>query len=297
MWHRSRSLRHMLPPSLRLLVRHRARSVPLQLRRLKSTDTRPDNFTDFLGWTRKNRGKHRAEPSRPRPGDARGGKSLKRRDVKTDIKKPEWFNTAFVKPPKAKTRERRILETVQATVRKKRPSTPGANDINSWRPEDWKTDGWGLDSESRVLNLSTIEWTYPDTPGQGSSPHPQIEILWLRSRSLGVRNRHLKGQNGCPVTKRKKVTWIIPAGLKVCSFPWGFPCYKVHLFLRTRCACTLTVPIDVAPLTEHRPIATLAHKLDRVLFKWAQPLSHRPVVSFNIQSRCPLATRAEVWSL
>ena len=29
----------------------------------------------------------------------------------------------------------------------------------------------------------------------------------------------------------------------------------------------LIFPVDVAPLTKHRPIATLAHKLDRVLFK------------------------------
>jgi hypothetical protein len=44
----------------------------------------------------------------------------------------------------------------------------------------------------------------------------------------------------------------------------------------------LTALVDVVPLTEHRPVATLAHKLDRVLFKCVLiyprtvPLSHPP---------------------
>lgn len=57
------------------------------------------------------------------------------------------------------------------------------------------------------------------------------------------------------------------------------------------------VSTDVAPLTEQRPIATLAHKLDRVLFKCVRPDLVRPIASPNLQSRRPLVTRAQVWSL
>ena len=41
------------------------------------------------------------------------------------------------------------------------------------------------------------------------------------------------------------------------------------------------VPVDVTSLTEHRPIATLAHKLDRVLFKSVNPFPYCLAVSFD----------------
>ena len=65
----------------------------------------------------------------------------------------------------------------------------------------------------------------------------------------------------------------IPAGSKGCSLQWDFLCYRARPFRCTQRAYLLTVPTDVAPLKEHRPIAALSHKLDRVLFKSAKPLS------------------------
>ena len=58
----------------------------------------------------------------------------------------------------------------------------------------------------------------------------------------------------------------ILASSKEYSDPWAPLYYKARLLCIWR-SHTLTALVDVVPLTEHRPIATLAHKLDRVLFK------------------------------
>ena len=70
------------------------------------------------------------------------------------------------------------------------------------------------------------------------------------------------------------MTWNISAGSKVYSLHWVLLCYKAGLISCAQLTYPLTAPIDVAPLTEHRPIATLAHKLDRVLFKSVDPIPY-----------------------
>ena len=65
--------------------------------------------------------------------------------------------------------------------------------------------------------------------------------------------------------------------------PLGFPVLQgAFPFLCVAHTHVLTVRTDVAPLTEHRPIATLAHKLDRVLFKYVHLLSCHPAFSSSL---------------
>lgn len=151
---RSRLRRHMLPPSLRLLVRHPARSVSLQLQRhLNSTDTRPHKLADFLSWARKNQAIHRPKRSQSRSGsgNAPSGSSLGKRGVKRAKKldssrlKPEKKN-----PSNSRTREKRISETVAKVVGKKKPPSPT---LNGWSGENWKAHNWGLDSTSSAINV------------------------------------------------------------------------------------------------------------------------------------------------
>lgn len=131
----------MLPPSLRLLVRDQARPVPLQLQRcLNSTGTGSLEFTEFLEWARKNRAKR----PQPRSGNVQGTRSLKKRKIKK-IKGPESFRST----PGTMTREQRILKTVLSTFRNEKAPSPA---VNNWPGENWNTDGWGLDSKSRVLH-------------------------------------------------------------------------------------------------------------------------------------------------
>lgn len=173
----------MLPPSLRLLVRHQARFVPLPFqRRLKSTDTGPNAFAHFLVWARKHRLGRRAEQSHSQSGIAWGGKSSERRKKKK-VHGPRPFHPNIGNPSNLMTREQRILRTVRATVGNKRETT-ATNGVHHWPPEDWKTDGWGLDSMSRMLNLRTVARTDHGEPEQNSSLHPRGEILPLGSRSL-----------------------------------------------------------------------------------------------------------------
>ena len=141
----------MLPPSLRPLVLHQARTLPLQLqRRLKSTDPVATQYTDFLEWVRKHQGKHRAKQSSP-VGGAQGNKSSKKKKAKKS-KGPGSPHPTLEKPRNAMTREQRIRDTVWATFRGKQPLTPGAS---HWSPEDWKTENWGLDSKSCGCQIST----------------------------------------------------------------------------------------------------------------------------------------------
>ena len=144
----------MLPPSLRLLVRQQARSVPLQLRRLTSRNAGSHAFADLLllgkGSAWGSEGKSRAKRSQS-PSGARGGRSSKKRKTK------KTKGQDSPRPLYGMTREQRILETVRATVPNKRPPDPAKNDIDGWKPEDWKTDSWGLDSKSRVFIFCTIE--------------------------------------------------------------------------------------------------------------------------------------------
>jgi len=182
---RSRSLRHMLPPSLRLLVRHRARSVPLQLQRcLNSTDTRPNGFADFAGWAQNLHGVHRVKQSHSDSGGAQRDGPSKKKKKKTPGSKPP--HSTRKNPSSAMTRERRIIKTILGTSRygwKPPPTIKNARDLPT---EDWGADDWGLDSESRVLNLGTIQRTDHNVPGQNSNLHPQIEVSSLGLRNPGV---------------------------------------------------------------------------------------------------------------
>ena len=172
----------MLLPSLRLLVRHQARSVPHQLqRRLVSTDTAPKGFADFLKWTKKQQPKHRPKGSQSRSRNAQGGKPFKEKKAKK-IKKSRSSNYTLRNISNAMTREERIQETVLATIRKKDAPTPAAN---SWPGEDWKTESWGLDSEPPVLILGSGLIT--TKLKQNSSLSPQTAILSLELRNLAVR--------------------------------------------------------------------------------------------------------------
>jgi len=140
----------MLSPNLRLLVRHQARSAPLQLqRRLDSEVTRKHKFADFLGWAREHHGLRQGKHSHWRSGSAQGGKSSKKKKQKiTGQKSPR---STHKNPLNAMTREQRILKTVLDTVRDKRPPTAVMIGVNHWPTENWGTDGWGLDSKSHVL--------------------------------------------------------------------------------------------------------------------------------------------------
>ena len=167
----------MLPPSLRLLVRQQARSVPLQLRRLTSRNAGSHAFADLLllgkGSAWGSEGKSRAKRSQP-PSGARGGRSSKKRKTK----KTKGQDSS--RPLYGMTREQRILETVRATVPNKRPLAPAKNDIDGWQPEDWKTDSWGLDSKSRVLIFCTIGQAIHNASEQNSSLSPPIKNLSLK---------------------------------------------------------------------------------------------------------------------
>ena len=144
------SLRHMLPPSLRLLVRHQTRSVPHQLqRRLVSKDAALDGFTDFLKWSKKQQTKHRPKRSQSRPRNAQGVRSLKEKKAKK-IRKSRWSDSTLENLSSSMTREERIWETVLATIPKKEGPT---SVVSGWPGEDWKGDSWGLDSESSALSL------------------------------------------------------------------------------------------------------------------------------------------------
>ena len=187
---RSRSLRHMLSPSLRLLVRHQARSVPFQLQRsLISTDTRPNGFTDFAGWARKLQGVHRGKQSHSDSWGAQGGGPLKKKKKKsTGPKSPHYTRKNPSNSTNSTTREQRIIKTVLNTVRNKRKPYSTTKRTNDWPAENWSTDGWGLDSRSRVLNLGTIERTDHKVPVQSSNLRPQIEVPLLRLRNRRVRS-------------------------------------------------------------------------------------------------------------
>lgn len=139
----------MLSPSLRLLVRHQARSAPLQVRRqLNSTGPRPIGFADFKEWVQQLHRVRRGKQSHSPSGSAQGGGSLKKR--KKNTTGPKSSRTAHKKPRKAMTREQRILKTVLNTVRDKQRPNPTTYGAGSWPVENWSTDGWGLDSKSRV---------------------------------------------------------------------------------------------------------------------------------------------------
>lgn len=176
-WRRSRSLHHrMLPPSLRLLVRHQARSVPLQLQRyLSSTNVGRYKFKDFLKWAKKPP-KHRPKRSYWRP--EQGGKPFKE-------KKTWWgkglqsFHSTRGSSENTMTREERIQRTVLATVRKKVAPTPVAT---GWVGEEWKTENWGLDSKLPVLNLGDFKRTYYSETRAELKPPPS-----KRDRIVGVR--------------------------------------------------------------------------------------------------------------
>lgn len=143
-----------------------------------------------------------------------------------------------------------------------------------------------------MSNLHAIERTDHDGPVQNSSLRPQVETLSLKLRNLRVWGRRLKSPSRCPATGHERVMRNTPVDLKESSLLWVPQYYKACLFWYVWRTCTLTIPTDVAPLTDHRPIATLAHKLDRVLFKCVRLLSYPLILSFNHQPRRPLVTRA-----
>jgi hypothetical protein len=141
-WHRPITpvLGHMLLPSLRSLVRHQARSVPLLPQcRLKSTDSGLYGFADFRSWARKNQNRGLKPTQSPRSGSvkAHGGRSLRTRGARR------------AKEPKAQTREQRILKTVAQIVGGEKPLGAVTNGLPG---EDWKTDDWGLDSMLSLLS-------------------------------------------------------------------------------------------------------------------------------------------------
>lgn len=158
----------MLLPSLRLLVRHQARSVPHRLqRRLVSTDTAPDGFSNFLVWSKK-QVKPQSKQSQLRPRNAQGGKSLKEKKAKK-IKKSQSYDSTLRNVSNAMTREERIREAVLGTIHKKEALTPAAS---NWPGENWKTESWGLDSESPVLNLERAEEIYHSETRAELEPPP-----------------------------------------------------------------------------------------------------------------------------
>lgn len=160
-WHRSRSLRHMLLPSLRLLVRQQTRSVPHQLqRRLNSNDLASDGFTVFLEWVKQQQPKHRSERPQSRSRNAQGVKSLGGKAKKN--KKSRWSDSTLKNVSSAVTREERILETMLATIPKKEGPTSA---VSGWPGEDWKGDSWGLDSEPFALNPGSVGQTYHNETG------------------------------------------------------------------------------------------------------------------------------------
>jgi len=173
----------MLSPSLRLLVRHQARPVSLQLQCYHaSTDTRQNGFTSFTGWVRELHEARRRKQSNSGSEGAQGGGPLKKKKKKTT--KPKAPHSTRKNPSNAMTREQRILKTVLNTVPKKRKPQLTTKSTSKWPAENWSPDGWGLDSRSRILNLGTIERTDHNEPGQSSNLHPQIEVLSLRLRNL-----------------------------------------------------------------------------------------------------------------
>jgi len=186
----------MLLPSLRLLVRHQARSVPHQFQRRLAKGTAPSGFTDFLKWTKEQPTKNRPKRPQPRSKNAQGGKPLKKKKAQK-VKESQWFDSTFRRIFDAMTREERIRETVLSTVRKKKALTPATS---GWLGEDWKTENWGLDSEHPVLNLGSVEQTYHnETPEQNSSLHVQTAI---QLRNPVARSWNPKSINYGPASAR-----------------------------------------------------------------------------------------------
>lgn len=146
MWRTDQSITgRMLPPSLRLLVRHPARSVSLQLQRsLYSTGTGPSKFAHFKHWARINGENLRQKLSQTRSGslNAQTGSPPKKKRVKK-AERPDSSRLKIKKKrSNAQSREERISATVAAVVGKKKRPNPA---INGWLGENWKTDDWGLD--------------------------------------------------------------------------------------------------------------------------------------------------------
>ena len=181
----------MLPPSLRLLVRHQARSVPLQLRRrFTSTDTGQNEYADFWKWAQKHQGRHRPKRSQSQPRNAQGGKFLTDKRIKK-IKRPDSFDSTLGKPSNEMTREERIQMTVLATVGSKKALTPSAS---NWPGEGWKTDSWGLDSGSLVSNLGSTERTDHDETRAELKPPPSDRDHIVAVQSSESRSKRSKSR-------------------------------------------------------------------------------------------------------
>lgn len=148
--HRSRLRRHMLPPSLRLLVNNPTRSASLQLqRRLSSKNTQPRKFADLLSWVRKTRGARPQKQSQSRR-NAQSGGSVKKKGAEREMKPI---------PPRLKPRnnvsnaralEKQIAETVAEVLGNKKPPSPVAH---GWSGDDWKSDNWGVDGTFPTFNI------------------------------------------------------------------------------------------------------------------------------------------------
>ena len=148
--------RHMLPPSLRLHVRHQARSVFLQVQRgLNSTGPRQKSFVDFLSWMRGSRAKHRqSQRTQPRPssGNVQGHKPrpAKTKGTKKTKRSDSVRSKAGKHSSSTQTREQRILNAVATTLVEKKQPDPA---VDSWSGENWATSGWGVDSTLHSLNI------------------------------------------------------------------------------------------------------------------------------------------------
>ena len=137
---------HMLPPSLRLLVRHPG-SPRLQCRS-SSTGTKQSELINFLEWARKKQGPHRPirSQSPSRHGNARGGSSSKKRTMKKG-KGPSSSCSGFQKNlPNVRTREKRM----PASSGKEEPSS---STVKGWSGENWKAENWGSDSTFPAFNI------------------------------------------------------------------------------------------------------------------------------------------------
>ena len=210
----------MLPPSLRLLVRHQARSVPLQLRRrFTSTDTGQNEYEDFSKWAQKHQGRHRPKRShQSQPRNAQGGELLTYKRIKK-IKGPGSFDSTLGKPSNEMTREERIRMAVLATVGNKKAQALSAS---NWPGEGWKTDSWGPDGGSFVLNVGSTERTDHDETRAELKPPPSddrnhiVAVQSSKSRSKKSKSRARGWKRICDGKCTRRVEGVLtPLGSAV----------------------------------------------------------------------------------
>ena len=158
----------MLPPSLRWLVCRRVLSVPLRLQRhisLNSVENKPPQSTQSSKkCPKKQQPKRRKKRSQSQSRSAQSGRPLEGKEKKR-VKRPQSPPTNWV----PMTREEKILKTVWVASCAKKSPTPV---VLNWPREVWKTDDWGLDSESPVFHLGSSEQADHNETRTGLKPPP-----------------------------------------------------------------------------------------------------------------------------